>query len=195
MVKVIGQFPDTFTGAVLLNPVISADPVASDIPDWYSNEWKIEIPCARRPELRAADLRDVSDGTRRRRLGDLRVTPSHGLEYYHTLKGLARKGQDVEMHWFQDADHSLDGVEVARMFGRLRAIGWRGIGRDVRMSVSVRIIYMQNFVHETGMCGILYKGREEPVDCKRLPLALWEYHLQRHFLSDVRRLWGGMYGN
>jgi acylaminoacyl-peptidase len=54
---------------------------------------------------------------------DLRVDPTHGLEYYHILKGNARnalKGddgpeQDVEMYWFEKEAHSLDGVEAARI--------------------------------------------------------------------------------
>jgi acylaminoacyl-peptidase len=55
---------------------------------------------------------------------DLRVTPTHGLECYHALKGKARNErpeQDVEMHWFEKKGHSLDGVEVSRVCGRNRS--------------------------------------------------------------------------
>ncbi|KAJ7891008.1 Alpha/Beta hydrolase protein [Mycena olivaceomarginata] len=50
--------------------------------------------------------------------GDLRVTPTHGLDYYHALKGNARNKrpeQDIEMHWFEKEGHSLDGVEASRI--------------------------------------------------------------------------------
>ncbi|KAJ7495496.1 Alpha/Beta hydrolase protein [Mycena latifolia] len=142
----IGQFPDFFTAAVLRNPVISTDPMSSDIPDWYFNEWKIEYPIYSSPkgfpgrpdEARALPPRRTPAESQRifttspiahvdavtahvlLHLGgaDLRVTPTHGLEYYHALKGNARNlrlGQGVEMHWFPEDGHLQDGVEVARI--------------------------------------------------------------------------------
>ncbi|KAJ7879153.1 hypothetical protein B0H13DRAFT_2346178 [Mycena leptocephala] len=53
----IGQFPDMFSAAVIRNPVISTDPMSSDIPDWarscpehYFNEWNIDFPIYSAPE-------------------------------------------------------------------------------------------------------------------------------------------------
>ncbi|KAJ6512530.1 Alpha/Beta hydrolase protein [Mycena sanguinolenta] len=139
----IGQFPDVFTAAAIRNPVVTTDPMSSDIPDWYSNEWNINYPIYSSPE----GFPRVSDGGRslppRRtpaesqrifasapmayvdavrahvllHLGgaDLRVTPTHGLEYYHALKGNAQAEQEIEMHWFEKEDHSLNGVETNRI--------------------------------------------------------------------------------
>jgi acylaminoacyl-peptidase len=42
---VLGQFPDTYTAAVIRNPVISAGEMAStDIPDWYYFEFGLDYP-------------------------------------------------------------------------------------------------------------------------------------------------------
>src|SRR5882757_3126006 len=38
---VIGQYPDTFSAAVLRNPVISSQPASTDIPDWYFSEFGV----------------------------------------------------------------------------------------------------------------------------------------------------------
>ncbi|KAF7344008.1 Peptidase-S9 domain-containing protein [Mycena venus] len=144
----IGQFPDVFSAAVIRNPVISTDPLSSDIPDWYFNEWNIDFPIYSSPEgfpETAESNRPLPLPPRRTpaesqrifssspiayvgavtapvllHLGgsDLRVTPTHGLEYYHALKGKARNErpeQDVEMHWFGKEGHSLDGVETSRI--------------------------------------------------------------------------------
>ena len=41
----LGQFPDTYTAAVLRNPVISAGEMSStDIPDWYYFEFGLDYP-------------------------------------------------------------------------------------------------------------------------------------------------------
>ncbi|KJA17776.1 hypothetical protein HYPSUDRAFT_191754 [Hypholoma sublateritium FD-334 SS-4] len=46
----IGQFPDFFTAAVLINPVISAAEIGgSDIPDWYFVEFNLGYPLASSP--------------------------------------------------------------------------------------------------------------------------------------------------
>ncbi|KAJ7687487.1 Alpha/Beta hydrolase protein [Mycena rosella] len=100
----IGHIPDIFTAAVIRNPVISTDPLSSDIPDWTA-------PLAYVDAVTAHVLLHLGGA-------DLRVTPTHGLEYYHALKGNARNrrpAQDVEMHWFEKENHSLDGVEAARV--------------------------------------------------------------------------------
>ncbi|KAJ7508745.1 Alpha/Beta hydrolase protein [Mycena galericulata] len=113
---------------------------------FYFNEWKIEYPIYSSPEgyptssegphplpprrtpeesqriFKTSPIAYV-DAVRAHVLlhlggSDLRVTPTHGLEYYHALKGNARNlrpGQDIEMHWFEKEGHSLDGVEVNRI--------------------------------------------------------------------------------
>ncbi|KAJ7473193.1 Alpha/Beta hydrolase protein [Mycena latifolia] len=144
----IGQLPDVFSAAVIRSPVISTDPLSSDIPDWYFNEWNIDFPIYSSPEgfpEAAESNRPLPLSPRRTpaesqrifssspiayvdavtapvllHLGDsdLRMTPTHGLEYYHALKGKARNEwleQDVEMHWFEKGGHSLDGVETGRI--------------------------------------------------------------------------------
>jgi len=142
----IGQFPEMFTAAVIRNPVISTDAMSSDIPDWYFSEWNIEYPIYSLPEghptgtegaqplpprmtpavaQRIFETSPIAhvDSVKAHVLlhlggSDRRVTPTHGLEYYHALKGNARNlrpSQDVEMHWFQEENHSLDGVESARV--------------------------------------------------------------------------------
>ncbi|KAF7374260.1 Acylamino-acid-releasing enzyme [Mycena sanguinolenta] len=139
----IGQFPDLFTAAAIRNPVITTDPMSSDIPDWYFNEWNISFPMYSSPEgfptvtagdrslpprrtpaesqrIFASSAIAYVDAVRAHvvlHLGgaDIRVTPTHGLEYYYALKGNAQPRQDVEMHWFEKENHSLDGVETNRI--------------------------------------------------------------------------------
>jgi acylaminoacyl-peptidase len=42
---VLGQFPDTYTAAVIRNPVISVGEMCStDIPDWYYFEFGLDYP-------------------------------------------------------------------------------------------------------------------------------------------------------
>ncbi|KAF7374166.1 Acylamino-acid-releasing enzyme [Mycena sanguinolenta] len=139
----IAQFPDVFTAAIIQNPVITTDAISSDIPDWYFNEWNINFPIHSSPEgfptvsggdrplpprktpaesqriFGSAPMAYV-DAVRAHVLlhlggADLRVTPTHGLEYYHALKGNGRPEQGIEMHWFAKEDHSLDGVETNRI--------------------------------------------------------------------------------
>ncbi|KAJ7060196.1 Alpha/Beta hydrolase protein [Mycena amicta] len=45
---------------------------------------------------------------------DVRVTPTHGIDYYHALKG-RRPGQDADLLLFEGEGHSLDGVEASRL--------------------------------------------------------------------------------
>jgi acylaminoacyl-peptidase len=113
----------------------------------YFNEWNIDFPIYSAPEGFPAGAVDTDRALPPRRTpaesqrifassplayvdavtahvllhvggADLRVTPTHGLEYYHALKGNARNerpGQEVEMHWFEKEGHSLDGVEASRI--------------------------------------------------------------------------------
>ncbi|KAJ6467256.1 hypothetical protein C8R45DRAFT_838514, partial [Mycena sanguinolenta] len=140
---VIGQFPDVFTAAAIQNPVIATDTMSSDIPDWYFNEWNIYFPIhssaegfpavpegarpllprrtpAESQRIFASSSMVYVDAVRAHVLlhlggADLRVTPTHGLEYYHALKGNVQPEQDIEMHWFEKENHSLDGVETNRI--------------------------------------------------------------------------------
>ncbi|KAK2462496.1 hypothetical protein APHAL10511_005466 [Amanita phalloides] len=156
----IGQFPDIFTAAVLLNPVISAGEIStSDIPDWYYAEFGVPYPISMRsspPGLLTSDAKadeaTHSATTDPIQLGmtpevyqklynaspirfadkvkadvlllmgrdDLRVAPTQGYGYYHTLKALRNQemtaeGRRVEMLVFDGESHSLDGVECARV--------------------------------------------------------------------------------
>ncbi|KAJ7605881.1 Alpha/Beta hydrolase protein [Roridomyces roridus] len=159
----IGQFPDFFTAAVIRNPVISASPMSSDIPDWYFNEFGVEYPIYSSPaaghgrteypspprftpelytRLYPTSPMAYVDAVRAHVLlniggSDRRVTPTHGVEYYHALKGNAtsrtrarsvesgheEEEQDIEMHWFEKEGHSLDGVQVARVVAEM-AVRW-----------------------------------------------------------------------
>ncbi|KAF7321158.1 Peptidase-S9 domain-containing protein [Mycena chlorophos] len=147
----VGQYPDFFTAAAMRNPVISANPAASDIPDWYFNEWAIEYPMfssplgfpatnnntAQRTTTQAPPRRTPEESLRLFKTApmayvdavkahvllhigasDLRVTPTHGIDYYHALKGLGRTRegqQDVDMMVFADEGHPLDGVETSKV--------------------------------------------------------------------------------
>ncbi|KAF7297410.1 Peptidase-S9 domain-containing protein [Mycena indigotica] len=138
----IGQYPEFFTAATLRNPVIFADALSSDIPDWYSNEWAIEYPMLSSAlglpgkEARPADLprRNPEDLVRLFKTApiahvdnvkahvllhiggsDVRVTPTQGIEYYHALRGKPREGRHVEMMVFPDEGHSLDGVRTSKV--------------------------------------------------------------------------------
>ncbi|KAK0494381.1 acylaminoacyl-peptidase [Armillaria luteobubalina] len=128
----IGQYPETFTSAVMRNPVISAGDVwGSDIPDWYFSEFGYGFQMSQSPpytvgsreyealqhaspisyvqEMRAAVLLMLGGS-------DHRVNPKQGLGYYHALKGREGKVR-VDLLWFDGEGHPLEGVEASR-------IGW-----------------------------------------------------------------------
>ncbi|KAG7443189.1 alpha/beta-hydrolase [Guyanagaster necrorhizus] len=128
----IGQYPETFTSAVMRNPVISAGDVwGSDIPDWYFSEFGYDFHMSQSPpytvgsreyealqhaspvsyvqDVRAAVLLMLGGS-------DHRVNPKQGLGYYHALKG--REGnRKVDLLWFDGEGHPLEGVEASR-------VGW-----------------------------------------------------------------------
>lgn len=123
--KVIGQFPDFFSSAVLRNPVVSVGEVSStDIPDWYFSEFGLEYPVFSSCRLFESDSRAhdtlspliTASAFEKLRAkspilyideicvpvllligkADRRVAPSHGIELYHALKArCAAKGKDV----------------------------------------------------------------------------------------------------
>ena len=120
----IGQFPDTFSGAVLRNPVISLGEVSySDIPDWYYEESGVQYtttslmtpeiyqkvfamsPIAHVDAVRTPVVLLIGEK-------DQRVATTQGKNYYHALKG---RGKEVEMLCFKDDIHAIDSVEGARV--------------------------------------------------------------------------------
>ncbi|KAI0266234.1 alpha/beta-hydrolase [Gloeopeniophorella convolvens] len=122
----IGQYPDTFSAAVLRNPVISSQPASTDIPDWYFYEFGV-TPSAeteQMPPALYAQLYPASPIAHVRNvkapvllllgLEDRRVINVQGKTFYHALKGL---GKTVEVLAFAGEGHPLDGVEAAR-------VGW-----------------------------------------------------------------------
>ncbi|KAF7307875.1 Peptidase-S9 domain-containing protein [Mycena kentingensis (nom. inval.)] len=144
----IGQYPDFFTAAAIRNPVMSTDPLSSDIPDWYFNEWAINYPMSSlpagfptedttQPDAKRAPPRRTPtesqaiyktapmayvEAVRAHVLlhmggSDVRVTPTHGIDYFHALKGRLGPGaeQEVDMVLFEKEGHSLDGVEASRV--------------------------------------------------------------------------------
>jgi pimeloyl-ACP methyl ester carboxylesterase len=124
---VIGRYPDVYSAAVLRNPVISCGEIStSDIADWYFIEFGFPYPMKSPPSsvppetykslYLASPVAHIDNITAKVLLlvglQDQRVAPTQGINYYHDLKA---KGKDVDMLVFPDADHSLDGVEVARV--------------------------------------------------------------------------------
>jgi acylaminoacyl-peptidase len=135
---VIGQYPELFTGAVIRNPVISGGDISgTDIPDWYYAEFGYEkdwplVPAAQgqrvpKPNRLTGEMFDKlesmspisyvykvkADVLLQMGGSDKRVAPAQGLAYYHALKGKA--DVDIDMMWFEDQGHGLDGVESTRV--------------------------------------------------------------------------------
>ncbi len=133
---VIGQFPNTFTAAVMRNPVIAAgDMIANtDIPDWcfaefdQGDEFTLGNPeesdhltdgsrlAAYEALQEASPISSVGDVEAPVLLligeQDQRVPPSQGKNYYHSLR---ERGKVVDMLCFPASSHPLDQVETAQM--------------------------------------------------------------------------------
>jgi acylaminoacyl-peptidase len=117
-----GQFPDYFKAAVMRNPVtnIASMVSATDIPDWchaealgaydfenfcsptieqiqalYQKSPIVHVDKVKTPTLMALGMKD------------LRVPPSQGLEWYHTLRSA---GIDTKLLVYPDDNHSLTKV-------------------------------------------------------------------------------------
>jgi dipeptidyl aminopeptidase/acylaminoacyl peptidase len=124
-VAVAGQHPNLFTAIVLPNPVITALPAESDIPDWYFEEFLHPAPkglereqlppqvyeklYAMSPISHAGDVKTpvmLFLG-----LDDHRVSNTHGMAFYHALKA---QGKEVDVLTFPGQGHGIDGVEEAR---------------------------------------------------------------------------------
>jgi len=157
----IGQFPDVFTAAVLRNPVISVGEIStSDIPDWYYAEFDIPYPVPI-PSLHAGDnsITALTPSVYEKlynaspiRLApkvtadvllligkdDLRVAPTQGYTYYHTLKVLQHSrssgNQRVEMLVFDGEAHPLEGVECARVGWEATRAWFADVGEAIHSS-------------------------------------------------------------
>ena len=119
---VTSQYPDLFRAAVMRNPVVNlASMVTStDIPDWayvealgsyHWNEYRpptkaeLEAFYSKSPiqyiqSVKAPTL--VALGMK-----DLRVPPSQGLEWFHTLRSMKIQ---TKLQTYQNDDHAIDGV-------------------------------------------------------------------------------------
>jgi acylaminoacyl-peptidase len=126
-ILVVGQYPSTFTGAVLANPVISGGEIAgTDIPDWYYAEFGLgddlqtasAISHETYEKLQAmspiAHVKKVTAGVLLLvGASDKRVAPTQGINYYHALKAAGRA--ETEMLLFPGQGHGLEGVEETRV--------------------------------------------------------------------------------
>ncbi len=131
---VIGQYPDTFTAAVLRNPVISSQPASTDIPDWYFSEFGVRpsVEAEQMPPALYAQLYPSSPIAHVRSvrapvlllLGteDRRVVNVQGKAFFHALRAL---GREVELLAFEGEGHALDGVEATRV-GWEATVDWFG---------------------------------------------------------------------
>ncbi|KAF8949992.1 Alpha/Beta hydrolase protein, partial [Flammula alnicola] len=123
--KVIGQYPDFYSAAILRNPVISVGEISlTDIPDWYFSEFGLPYPLSSSSpsdsissgtnealpplvtvdtfaKLQAASPVAYIDFVKVPVLlligaADRRVAPSHGIEFYHALKARYSKPERKE---------------------------------------------------------------------------------------------------
>ncbi|KAH9036678.1 alpha/beta-hydrolase [Lactarius hengduanensis] len=130
----VGQYPDTFTAAVLRNPVISSQPSSTDIPDWYFSEFGVRpsVEAEQMPPALYAQLYPASPIAHVRNvrapvlllLGteDRRVVNVQGKAFFHALRAL---GREVELLAFEGEGHALDGVEATRV-GWEATVDWFG---------------------------------------------------------------------
>ncbi|KAI0278386.1 alpha/beta-hydrolase [Russula aff. rugulosa BPL654] len=105
----IGQYPDTFSAAVLRNPVICSQPASTDIPDWYFSEFGVQ-PSTTESEQMTPELYAQLYPPRPSRT----VVNVQGRTFFHALRRLGKK---VELLTFEGEGHSIDGIEAAR-------VGW-----------------------------------------------------------------------
>jgi len=122
------QYPDLFKAAAMRNPVVNIPSMitTTDIPDWClveatgSYNWKEYRPATKEEvdDMFACSpsnlIKDVKTPTL---IGlgmrDLRVPPSQGLEWYHTLRSM---GVPTKLLAYPDDDHAIDGVAAEADF-------------------------------------------------------------------------------
>ncbi|KAH8092165.1 Alpha/Beta hydrolase protein [Cristinia sonorae] len=121
----VGQHPDMFGAAAILNPVTHLGDISgTDIPDWYFEEAGIQyLPTSlMTPELyqKLFNMSPIAHVDKTRDdtplllvLGerDARVANAQGKQYYHALKG---RGKNIRLVTFKEDNHSLDTVEAVR---------------------------------------------------------------------------------
>lgn len=119
-----GQYPEMFRAAVMRNPVVNLTSMvtATDIPDWVFVEglggydWSTYRPPMNKEEVSImwskSPIRHVAyvQTPTLIALGmqDLRVPPSQGLEWYHTLR--ARRSIPTKLLVYEDNDHAILGA-------------------------------------------------------------------------------------
>ncbi|KIJ18051.1 hypothetical protein PAXINDRAFT_153995 [Paxillus involutus ATCC 200175] len=105
----IGQYPDVFKAAVMVNAVTSLGEfvASSDEPDFPFVEMGIPYPpgTCMTPEIYQVFYED-----------DRRVPPTQGKNYFHALKG---RGRQVDMLTFPEEAHAIEGVEAGRDWFRM----------------------------------------------------------------------------
>jgi acylaminoacyl-peptidase len=117
-----GQYPDLFKAAAMRNPVVNIPSMvtATDICDWCyveacgkydwgeyrpSSQEELRIMWEKSPVRYVENVKTptlVALG-----LSDLRVPPSQGKEWYHTLRA---KGVPTKLLVYEDDDHAIAGV-------------------------------------------------------------------------------------
>ncbi|RXW22263.1 hypothetical protein EST38_g3573 [Candolleomyces aberdarensis] len=125
--------------------ISGGDTTTTDIPDWYYSEFGCPYPIQSSSQgsststtvtskshlpplmdsetfkkLQAASPIAYVDAVKTPTqlfigLSDRRVSPSHGIEYYHALKARFQDKSQVDLLVFEGESHPLDGVETAKV--------------------------------------------------------------------------------
>ncbi|KAF9255265.1 alpha/beta-hydrolase [Marasmius fiardii PR-910] len=99
--------------------MVEANDIGLMRPELYESLFKLS-PIAHVEQVKAAVLLCVGGS-------DKRVAPTQGIDYYHALKAARAKANlpdnDVEMLWFPEDGHPLEGIEASRMTW-VRTLEW-----------------------------------------------------------------------